>query len=65
MIGLQKKKLQNAFVLDSTITGNNYVGGIAGYNNEVSANNSYIARTTIQGTGDNVGGFYGYSKTMQ
>jgi len=59
---IAEKKLQNAFVLDSTITGNNYVGGIAGYNNEVSANNSYIARTTIQGTGDNVGGFYGYSK---
>ena len=59
---IAEKNLQNAFVLDSTITGNNYVGGIAGYNNEVSANNSYIARTTIQGTGDNVGGFYGYSK---
>lgn len=56
------KTQNNSAVIDSTVTGNNYVGGIAGYNNDGSANNSYIARTTIQGTGDNVGGFYGYSK---
>lgn len=59
---INEKNIRNSFVLDSTITGNNYVGGIAGYNNEGSANNSYIARTTIQGSGSYVGGFYGYSK---
>ena len=59
---IAEKKLQNAFVLDSTITGNDYVGGITGYNNLINMADSYIARTTIQGTGDNVGGFYGYSK---
>lgn len=56
------KTQNNSAVIDSTITGNNYVGGIAGYNNEGSANNSYVARTTIQGSGSYVGGFYGYSK---
>lgn len=56
------KTQNNSAVIDSTVTGNNYVGGIAGYNNEGSANNSYVARTTIQGSGSYVGGFYGYSK---
>ena len=56
------KTQNNSAVIDSTVTGNNYVGGIAGYNNEGFANNSYVARTTIQGSGSYVGGFYGYSK---
>ena len=56
------KTQNNSAVIDSTVTGNNYVGGIAGYNNDGSANNSYVARTTIQGSGSYVGGFYGYSK---
>lgn len=57
-----EKTIYNAVVLDSTITGNNYVGGIAGYNNVIQVTDSYVARTTIQGTGSFVGGFYGYSK---
>lgn len=56
------KTQNNSAVIDSTVTGDNYVGGIAGYNNDGSANNSYVARTTIQGSGSYVGGFYGYSK---
>ena len=51
----------NMFVIDSEIIGVNNVGGFAGYIEEGTATNSYIARTTIQGTGDNIGGFYGYS----
>lgn len=57
-----EKTIYNAIVLDSTITGNDYVGGIAGYNNVIQTTDAYVARTTIQGTGSFVGGFYGYSK---
>ena len=57
-----EKTIYNAVVLDSTITGNNYVGGIAGYNNVIQVTDSYVARTTIQGTSSYVGGFFGYSK---
>lgn len=57
-----EKTIYNAIVLDSTITGNDYVGGIAGYNNVIQTTDAYVARTTIQGTGSYVGGFYGYSK---
>lgn len=57
-----EKTIYNAVVLDSTITGNDYVGGIAGYNNVIQTTDAYVARTTIQGTGSYVGGFYGYSK---
>lgn len=52
----------NMFVIDSEVIGANNVGGVAGYIDEGSATNTYIARTTIQTTGSNVGGFYGYSK---
>lgn len=57
-----EKRIYNSIVLDSTITGNDYVGGITGYNNVIQTTDSYIAHTTIQGTGSYVGGFYGYSK---
>lgn len=57
-----QKYIYNSAIIDSIITGNNYVGGIAGYNNEIQVTDSYVARTTIQGTGSYVGGFYGYSK---
>lgn len=52
----------NMFVIDSEVIGANNVGGVAGYIDEGSATNTYIARTTIQATSSNVGGFYGYSK---
>src|SRR5699024_9727508 len=40
-----EKTIYNAVVLDSTITGNNYVGGIAGYNNVIQTTDAYVART--------------------
>lgn len=52
----------NMFVIDSEVIGANNIGGVAGYIDEGSATNTYIARTTIQATSSNVGGFYGYSK---
>lgn len=60
--GSNREEIYNSIVLDSTIIGNNYVGGITGYNNVIQTTDSYIAHTTIQGTGSYVGGFYGYSK---
>lgn len=52
----------NLFAIDSEVIGANNVGGVAGYIDEGTATNTYIARTTIQATGSNAGGFYGYSK---
>lgn len=51
----------NLFIINSEVTGANNVGGVAGYIDEGSATNTYVARTTIQATGSNAGGFYGYS----
>jgi len=56
----QGSEIKNIGFADADITGNNYTGGIVGYNYEGTITNSYL-KGSISGK-DNVGGLVGYNR---
>ncbi|MFH0933582.1 MAG: GLUG motif-containing protein, partial [Pseudomonadota bacterium] len=52
--------IRNVGLLNANITGNSYVGGLAGYFFDGSISNSYVQTSTITGTGGLVGALAGY-----
>ena len=47
----------------SSVTGNKYVGGFVGYNNKNSTYNNCSSAADVTSTGEDVGGFVGYTYT--